>query len=208
MSEGESVFLRALGAEAQRLRPEVREYVAGPPAGTTLGRGRGVFVVAGSPYRKLAGMLRLVAGPDVALSDYERDVPFEIANRPVDDGGRCRLDAERIFGFRRGAQRFVDTLQMGMPEGTLVNTPGVDGRLQLLLECSVTDDGDFKMRSRGARIRVGSGFIHLPRLLSVQAEVVDGWDAVRQRRTVAVTVRNPLLGVVLRYEGWFDYQYE
>ena len=208
MSERDSVFLRALGDEAARLRPEVREYVAGPPEGRSLGRGRGVFEVAGSPYRKLAGLLRVVAGRDAALTSFERDVPFEIINRPVVSAGRLKLAAERRFDFSGGPQRFTDTLQVGVPAGTLVNIPGGSGRLEVLLACSVTAAGELRMRSVAARMRVGSRRVRLPRLFSVQAEVVDGWDAERARRTIDLTVRNPLLGTVLRYHGWFDYDYE
>ena len=205
----DSVFLRALGAEAGRLRPEVREYVAGPPRGYRIGRGRGVFEVAGSPYRAFAGLLRLVCGPEVALTRYEREVPFEIVNRPdLSDAGIPMLHAERDFLFAGGAQRFVDVLLVGALPGTLVNIPGSRGRLELLLECSATAEGSLRLRSRAARIRIGRRRIRLPRMLSVQVEAVDGWDAGNHRRTIDASVRHPVLGTVLRYRGWFQYDYE
>ena len=208
MTGGDSVFLRALGDEAQHLHPRVREYVAGPPEGTGVGRGRGVFPVDGSPYRRLTGLLRIAIGPGVALTRFERDVPFEITNLPGLRGGQPVLRAERVFRFRGGEQRFEDILQVGAPPGTLVNVLGAKGRLELLLECSVTPAGSLRLRSRAARIRVGVRRIRLPRLLSVDAEAVDGWDDAGERRTIDVVVRNPVLGVVMRYHGWFQYEYE
>lgn len=207
MTDRDSVFLRALGDAASRLRPEVHEYVAGPPAGSRSGVGRGVFEIAGSPYRRIAGLLRIVSGPDVALDAYERDVPFEIVNRLAADGSRPRLDAERSFRFRRGPRRFVDTLQVGRIPGTLVNTPGTDGRVELLLDCSVTADGNLMMQSRAARVRIGRRRIRLPKLVSVKVTVIDGWSPEHEHRTVDVSVRNPVLGTVLRYRGWFTYEY-
>lgn len=205
----DSVFLRALGADADRLSPEVRAYVAGPPPGYRLGRGRGVFEVAGSPYRALAGVLRLVCGPHVALTRYEREVPFEIVNRPESsDAGMPVLHAERDFRFTRGTQRFVDVLSVGRAPGTLVNIPGSRGRLELLLECSASPEGNLRLRSRAARIRIGGRRIRLPRFLSVEVEAIDGWDAEGQRRTIDASVRHPVLGTVLRYRGWFQYGYE
>lgn len=81
------------------------------------------------------------------------------------------------------------------------------GRVELLLECSATPEGNLRLRSRAARIRLGARRVRLPRLLSVEAVAVDGWDAARERRTIDVVVRNPLLGVVMRYDGWFHYEY-
>lgn len=205
MTGRDSVFLRALGAEADRLDPEVREYVVGPPQGFGAGRGRGVFELAGSPYRWLAWPAALICGPRVILTRYERDVPFEIVNRPDGPGS---LRAEREFGFRGGAQLFSDVLRVGVQPGTLVNVLGTRERVELLLECSATEQGSLRLRARAARLRIGRRRFRLPRLLSVQVEAIDGWDAASGHRTVEVVVRNPLLGVVLRYRGWFDYEYE
>ena len=207
MIERDSVFLRALGDEARLLRPEVLEYIAGPPETYHAGFGRGVFEVAGSPYRRLAGLLRALSGPAVVLSAYERDVPFEIINRPTSTGNRLELKAERRFEFRRGEQRFADILRVGFVSGTLVNTLGSDGRIELLLDCAVTPDGDFQLTSRAARIRVGSRKFRLPKLFGVNVQVVDGWDVENVRHTISVLVRNPVVGTVLRYRGWFTYEY-
>lgn len=208
MSTRDSVFLRALGPEAERLSPEVREYVAGPPEGRTAGRGRGVFAVAGSPLRRLGGLLAIVTGPGVMLTRYEREVPFEIVNLPTTENGVPVLHAERDFRFRGGTQRFVDVLYVGATAGTLVNVPGTRGRVELLLECAVTPGGGLRLRSRAARIRLGARRFRLPAILAVQVEAVDDWDAARGRRTIDAVVRHPLLGTVLRYRGWFDYEYE
>lgn len=203
----DSVFVRVLGDTAERLRPEVLEYVSGPPDGMRAGVGRGVFAVAGSPYRRAAALFRVLTGPDVMLNTFERDVSFTIVNRPVVAGTRVRLEAARSFAFRRGQQRFVDVLEVGAQPGTVVNTLGRAGRVEVLLECTVTPDGGLRMRSRAARVRVGSRVIRLPKWCSVVAESVDGWDALSQQHTISVVVRNPLLGTLVRYRGSFGYAY-
>lgn len=202
-----SVFLQALGDEARLLRPEVREYAAGPPDGFRTGHGRGIFEIAGSRYRRFASLLRVFSGPGVMLSAYERDVPFQIVNRPTRESSRPGLEAERCFEFRRGRQRFVDVLRVGLLPGTLVNTMGRDGRIDVLLKCSVTPDGSLRLRSRAARIRIGPKKFTLPRIFSVKAEAIEGWDAKSERHTISVHVRNPLVGTVLRYRGSFKYEY-
>ncbi|WBL19559.1 DUF4166 domain-containing protein [Citricoccus sp. NR2] len=207
MTTRDSVFLRVLGDQARGLHPQLRDYVAGPPPGFRTGEGRGVFEIAGSPYRRLAGLLRLVAGADAVLSADERDVPFTIINRPVADAGTMALEAVRTFFFRRGRQRFADVLEVGRIPGTLVNTPGGTGRIEVLLTCSVTSEGHLRLRSTATRLRVGGRTLRLPRLFGVDVESIDGWDETHQRQTISVHARNPLLGTVLRYRGWFTAAY-
>ena len=154
-----------------------------------------------------ASLLRVFSGPGVMLSAYERDVPFQIVNRPTRESSRPGLEAERCFEFRCGRQRFVDVLRVGLLPGTLVNTLGRDGRIDVLLKCSVTPDGSLRLRSRAARIRIGPKKFTLPRLFSVKVEAIEGWDAKSERHTISVHVRNPLVGTVLRYRGSFKYEH-
>ncbi|MBK0418520.1 DUF4166 domain-containing protein [Leucobacter sp. CSA1] len=214
MNARESVFTRVLGEEeVRRLRPEVFEYVAGPPRGdddrgSHHGVGEGVFEIAGSPYRRLVALLRPFTGPDLLVSRYERNVPFTVVNRPLRlADGSLALAAERIFRFRSGEQRFVDVLYGGGPAGALRNVLGARGRIELELVCAVTAEGHLRMESRGTRLRVGRRSVRLPRLLSVLAEVEDGYDAARGVRTISAAVRNPVLGTVVEYRGSFTYAY-
>lgn len=198
-----SVFLTALGADAQKLSPQVREYVSGPPEGIDFGEGHGVFDVAGSPLGRLMLLLRPVVGPGLLVTRWEREVPFEIVNRPR----RTTLAATRTFAFRSGRQRFVDLLRPGAIPGTVVDVLGERGRIEVLLDCSVTPEGDLRLRSRACRLCFGRVVVRLPALLGVDIDVVDGYDSERDRRTIVAEVRNPIVGIVMAYRGWFRYEY-
>jgi len=89
----------------------------------------------------------------------------------------------------------------------LLNHLGSRPRLTIVLTCSVSDRGHLLLTSRSAHVRIGRRRIRLPRLLGVTARVEDGYDAERERRTIDVDVRNPLVGSVMRYRGWFQYRY-
>ncbi|MBP6683868.1 MAG: DUF4166 domain-containing protein [Leucobacter sp.] len=204
---GGSVFLAALGQEATRLHPEVRRYAEG--AGVVGGAVRvvGEFEVAGSRLGKLNLLARPVVGPNLFVTAHERNVPFTVVNS-VDweaDAG-LGLHATRVFQFASGEQRFVDVLLAGEAHGTLLNRLGSAKRVELELRCSVTESGHLKLVSERTWLRLGPVRLRLPALLSVRAEVVDGYDDEAQRNIVSATVRSPLLGTVLEYRGFFRHE--
>jgi len=209
MSTRRSVFLAALGPAAAQLRAEVLEYVAGPPEGHDRGEGRGVFNVAGSPWGPLMLLLRPFVGPGLLVTRQERDVPFDVVNRPVGAGDAATpsLAATRTFHFRSRSETFVDLLLPGAAPGTVVDVLGRHRRIEILLECAATSEGNLRLRSRACRIRIGGVRVRLPRLLGVSVEVEDGYDPDLERRTIAAEVRNPIFGTVMAYRGWFRYSY-
>ncbi|MBL3681574.1 DUF4166 domain-containing protein [Leucobacter aridicollis] len=214
---GGSVFLRALGREASRLHPEVYRYVSGSGVVGQAVDLEGVFDVAGSRLRRLNLLARPIVGPGLLVTAFERDVPFRVANRPglesvrgraVGAGARAGrqelgLHAERTFEFRSGGQSFVDVLLVGDAPGTLRNLLGECRRVELELRCTVTDRGRLRLESGRAWLRFGRLRVRLPRLLSVQAVVEDGFDEATGRNTVDARVGSPILGTVLEYRGSF-----
>ena len=203
-----SVFLRALGVEADRLRPEVARYVAGPPEPGLVGIGAGVFVVASSRYGRWNLLARLVVGPEVLVTARERDVPFEVVNRPaIGPGGDPELRAERFFLFSTGTQGFSDVLRVTGEEGILRNLLGAARRLELRLRCDVTEAGHLRLRSERSWLRLRRFRIPLPSILTVGVDLEDGYDPVTERQTISAIVRNPILGTVLEYRGTFTYRY-
>lgn len=204
---GGSVFLEALGADAARLHPEVRRYVAG--AGVVGGAVAvdGVFEVAGSRFGKLNLLARPLVGPNLFVTAFERNVPFTVVNTVSwEAGAGLGLAAERVFEFGSGRQRFVDVLLPGDRPGTLRNRLGTARRVELELRVSVTEAGHLRLVSERAWLRLGRVRLRLPALLSVRADVVDGYDDAARRNIVSARVRSPLLGTVLEYRGSFRHR--
>ena len=199
-----SVFLQALGAHAARLHPRVRRYVEGP--GDGVATGDGVFTVAGSRHRWLMLLLRIIVGPDLLVSRYERNVPFTVQNRGgTTANGGPELHARRSFYFRKGTQDFVDVLMPGSSSGSLRNLLGRARRLELELRCEATAHGSLRLTEGRAWFRVGPVRLRLPRFLSVQLDVEDGFNETLGRHTIDARVRSPLIGTVLEYRGTFAY---
>ena len=197
------VFLAALGEDAHRLHPEI---LAALRATDTQRVAHGVFEVAGSRFRRLGALAWPVVGPDAVVTRFERDVPFVVRTRSgTDAAGRAILDTTREFRFRGGVQRIRDRLTVSVRPGLVRNLLGVAGRVELIEECIVSEHGSLRMRTRRAAIRVAGRRIALPRLFRVDVRVEDGWDAAACRRTITLRARNPILGTVLEYRGWYRF---
>lgn len=201
-----SVFFAALGPAADGLRPECRDYAAGPVDRVV---GAGVFEVVGSRFGRLGLLMRPFVGPRLLMTAHGYDVPFRVENRLVETAdGAVELHATRTVHFARGDQEFVDLLRGGDEPGTLTNVLGDARRVELRLRVSVTDEGYLRLRSERAWLRLAGLRIPLPRVLSVRVEVTDGFDTATGRQTVAARAANPLLGTVLEYRGSFVWRRE
>lgn len=203
-----SVFLAALGEGANNLHPAVRRYVAGPSTQGLIGVGEGRFEIAGSRLGRLNHLLRPFVGARLLVTRYERDVPFTVVNRPTASPDGQELHAERSFRFRSGTQTFVDVLAHAPAPNTLQNLLGASRRIELELRCWVSGEGHLRLSSRRVWIRACGVRIRLPPMLSVRAEVEDGYDESTERQTVSVTVMSPVMGTVLEYRGTFTYRFE
>lgn len=200
-----SVLLAALGDDADRLRPECRDYAAGPGDGVVVGEG--VFAAAGSRFGRLWLLARPFVGPRLLVTAFGRDVPFRVVNRVFDGpDGVVELHARRTFRFARGDQVFVDLLRAGDSPGTLLNLLGDARRIELVLRVGVTADGRLSLRSERARLRLGRLRIPLPRPLSLRVGVTDGFDEASGWQTVRARAANPLIGTVLEYRGSFRWR--
>lgn len=194
-------LLQALGADAERLHPEIRAQLSTPVRRQAA---HGVFEVAGSRFGRLTALGVPLIGADAVVTGFERDVPFSIVTTAtVDSLGRAMLDTTRSFRFRRGAQRICDRLTVSTRPGLVRNLLGRAGRIELIEECGVSDRGFLQMRTRRAAVRVLGRRIALRGPLRIDVLVEDGWDAGSRRRTIEMRARNPVVGTIVEYRGWY-----
>ncbi len=201
MTERGAVFLRALGAEAERLHPEILAQLRAPEGE---GEAVGEFAVAGSRWRGAGFLARPVVGPRMLVTGFGRDVPFRLRTATVRlDDGRQVLHTTREFRFRGGTQVLEDRLMASVRPGLVRNLLGARGRVELIEECSVSPEGFLRMRTRRVALRILGRRFALPGFLAVHVLLEDGWDERRGRRTIDMRATNPLLGTVLEYRGWY-----
>lgn len=195
----ESVYQRVLGDHFEALHPELRAYFSLPPA-DSVGRGSGVFEVAGSRLRWLAPVFSFLAWRRILFPEYGRGVPFTVTNIPGPGDG---LSARREFHFPSRDRIMQDT--MHVVDGRLHDFLGRRGGLEVRLTLAVIDGG-LRMESDGVWLHLGALRLPLPALLAARVALDESWVAGSQR--VDVRMRHPLFGEIFRYAGTFTYHYE
>ena len=194
-----SVYQRVLGPRFAELSPELRAYFARPPEGA-VGRGAGVYEVAGSRVRWLRPALAFLAWRRILFPEYATGVPFTITNIPGPGDG---LSARREFHFPGRERVMQDT--MHVIDGRLHDFLGRRGGLEVRFDLDIVD-GSLRMTSDRAWLHLLGLRLPLPALLSARVALTEAWDGDVQR--VDVRMRHPLLGEVFVYSGTFGYRYE
>jgi hypothetical protein len=193
-----SVYQRALGEQYALLDPHLQTYFGPVPHGS-VGRGSGVYTVAGSRYRLLRPALAFLAWRRILFPELGINVPFTVINTPSSDG---RLSAVRTFDFPRRTRVMEDTMTVinGQLHDRLGKRRGLEVALHLVVE-----SGGLRMTSTRLALHVGRVRIPLPRVATMTLdERTDPTISGRQRVDVRITA--PLLGEVFRYTGTFTYE--
>jgi hypothetical protein len=188
-----SVYERVLGPRLAELDPRLRAYFGEIPAGA-VGRGSGVYEVAGSRHRWLRPVFAWLATREVLFPEYGHGIPFTVENR----GDRT---ARRTFAFPRRTRVMTDA--MGVVDGTLRDRLGRRGGLEVELLLEVRDGG-LRMRSRRQWLHLRRVRMRMPGLVGVELTETAG-DGVQH---VDVRVNAPMLGELFRYTGTFRYALE
>jgi hypothetical protein len=191
----DSVYEQVLGSEIDQLLPELRRYFSG---GHGVGVGRGVFDVAGCRLFILRPLLSILGRHRILFPEFGHDVPFEIINRPTEDGG---LDALRTFHLPGKDRPLEDTMRVvdGRLHDFMGNKRGFEVRMALTIS-----DGFLRMRSDRQWLRVLGRRVRIPQLATVT--VAESWAGENQH--VDVRLHSPLLGDWFRYAGVFTYTYK
>ncbi|MFG6476626.1 DUF4166 domain-containing protein [Microbacterium sp. P06] len=188
--DARSVYQRVLGERFTQLDPQLRTYFGALPPGA-VGRGEGVYAVAGSRHRWLWPVLAVLAWRRVLFPELGTDVPFTVQNTAGADG---TLSAVRTFSFPRVERRMEDTMRV--VDGRFVDGLGRRRGLVVEMELSV-EAGSVKMRSRRVWVRIAGRHLPLGRLARVTLhERADAAEPGRQHVDVRISL--PLLGEVFR----------
>lgn len=185
-----SVYERVLGSRIAELDPGLRAYVGEIPAGS-VGRGSGVYELAGSRHRWLAPLLAYLAWRRVLFPEYGRSVPFTVEN----SGDRTAI---RRFEFPGRTREMIDA--MCVVDGALHDRLGRRGGLEVELILDVVS-GALHMRSRRQWLRLARLRLPLPPIVRVTLTEQTSGDGQR----VDVRMTAPVLGEVFRYAGTFSY---
>ncbi|WP_066294433.1 DUF4166 domain-containing protein [Arthrobacter sp. B6] len=206
------IYRQALGADFDRLQPELQDYFSLVPGSGQYGIGEGVFDVVGCRQRWLRPLLKLTSGEEAFFPEYGERIPFRIENHAHEDPfGRSSLTARREIRFPGRTRIFQDTTSVAERSGVpgLVDYVGRFRRLVTDLNLSVTESGRLRGVSDASRLFLGRLRIPLPPALDARAYAEQWWDPAggeHGKHRIQVKVIQPQIGLVLVYAGSFDYR--
>lgn len=203
------VFRRALGADFERLHPQLqRRFGVGVEAGYGC-IGRGVMrEIRRGPWWTLP-FLRFGALRNIMFPESGRDVPFQIDNYPYIDGyGRETVTFVRTMHVARARRRRFDaTMIYSDVQRRVIDYLGTHQHLAVDLDLMVTDDGALHLTSGAQRFYEGPIAFRFPMLLSGRADLTERYDDERECFVIDLEVRNRLFGRLFGYRGEFTCEY-
>lgn len=147
-------------------------------------------------------VLWLLSKDDFLFPCREEDISYTVESHAFED----RRGFEAMYIERRfrtsPRRRFVDTLYWSPERGSVVDFYGCSGRIAAELKFE-EDDGELAITLGKQWLRVGGRYVPLPPPFRVSATLRDGFDEESDRYRVEAHVRNPLIGELYVYSGWF-----
>lgn len=203
-----SIFQRAMGAEFDRLHPNIqRRFGVGLDGGEAC-IGRGVMDRIWHGRGWVRPFLALGASRNILVPRTGHNVPFVIENVPyVDSFGRETVTFVRTFTFAGGTERFDATMVHSAERNCIVDYLGTHQHLASDLHFSADDAGAVVIRSGQHRFREGRAAVAVPPLFGADAVVRESYDDAAGCYRIQVNVTNRRLGPIVGYEGTFQAEY-
>jgi Domain of unknown function (DUF4166) len=200
-----SIFQRALGAEFERLHPQLRRRFGFSSADGVAVAGFGVMERVWRGPAFTLPFLYLGARRNMLFPEQGRDVAFVIENYAyLDRYGRETVTFVRTFELPGGRRRRFDATMVYDPaRGRVVDYLGTHQHLAVDLELSVDRRGGLCIRSGEQRFREGRLDFRFPLALSGRADVYEWYDDERERFGIRVRVSNRWFGPLFGYRGTF-----
>ncbi|GAA1710304.1 DUF4166 domain-containing protein [Fodinicola feengrottensis] len=200
-----SIFQRALGADFDRLHPQLRRRFGFSSGQACVGTGVMDKIWSGGGFTK--PFLALGAKRHILLPATGQDVPFTIQNYAYRDSyGRETLTFVRTFDFDQ-PRRWDATMVYSPRRGTIVDYLGTHQHVAVDLRASVDDAGGLIIRSGAQRWHQGPLTLGIPLLVSGIATVRESFDDDLGRFRISVTVANRRFGPLFGYHGTFAATY-
>lgn len=200
-----SIFRRAMGAEFDRLHPQLRRrFAVGLDSGEAC-IGRGTMDRVWHARGWVRPFLTLGASRHILLPRAGRDVPFLIENVPYADSfGRETVTFVRTFAFDGGSERFDATMVFSPERGCIVDYLGTHQHLATDLHFAADPTGALVIRSGEHRFREGGANLRVPALISGDAVVRESYDDEAGCFRIHVSVANRRFGPLFGYAGSFS----
>ncbi|WP_424768930.1 DUF4166 domain-containing protein [Paenibacillus sp. sgz302251] len=199
-----SIYEQVLGEDFKKLHTRIQQRFGFSSRDRSASIGHGVMKRIW--YNKLVAIpLYIGAFRHIMFPQGGHDIPFSIENFAyVDRYGRETVTWIRKFKFMRRVRHFDATMIYSGERGLIVDYLGNKQHLAVDLNISAASNGGICIRSGEQRFYEKQLQFRFPRLFTGCAEVNEWYDDAEACYKVTVDVRNPVLGLIFRYEGSFQ----
>lgn len=203
-----SIFRTAMGADFDRLHPELRRRFSVGLAGGEACTGHGVMERIWHGRGFVKPFLALGGTRNILVPRAGRNVPFMIENVPyADTFGRETVSFVRTFDLPGRPRRFDAQMVLSPKGDRVLDYLGTHQHLASDLHLSAEPDGSLLIRSGKHRFREGPVDVRVPELIGADAEVRESYDDSTGRFRIRVRVENRRFGPLFGYEGTFRATY-
>lgn len=203
-----SIFRTVMGADFERLHPELqRRFSVGLSSGEAC-TGRGVMDRIWHGRGFVKPFLALGTTRNILVPRTGRHVPFTIENVPYADGfGRETVTFVRTFDLPGRSRRFDAQMVLSPKGDRVLDYLGTHQHLASDLFFRAEPDGSLLIRSGEHRFREGPVDVRVPELVGGEAEVRESFDDATGRFRIQVRVVNRHFGPLFGYSGSFRATY-
>ena len=199
-----SIYQRALGADFERLHPQIQRRFGFSSEDGIASVGTGVMDRLWHGRLYTLPFLYVGAWRSIMLPEHGANVPFTIENYAYCDGfGRETVTWIRTFETRR-PRRFDAYMIYSSARRRIVDYLGTHQHLAVDIALRVDADGSLRLRSGPQRFYEGPLAFRFPMLFSGYADVREWYDDASERFGIEVCVANRYWGPLFGYRGWFD----
>ena len=204
---GQSIYQRALGADFERLHPQIQRRFGFSSRDGLASVGRGVMdeVWHGRPYT--LPFLYVGTWRRIMFPEYGRNVPFTIENYAyLDPLGRETVTWLRTFRTSR-VRRFDAYMIYSEQRGRIVDYLGSHQHLAVDIDLAVDEQGGLHLRSSEQRFYEGRIAFRFPLFFSGVADVHEWYDDQTHLFRIDVRVSNSRWGPLFGYRGHFEVEW-
>jgi hypothetical protein len=199
-----SIFQRALGADFDRLHPEIQARFGFSSTDGIASIGTGVM----DRIWRRPGFTRpfLVLGTRrrIMFPEQGSDIPFTIENWAYLDGlGRETVTFNRTFELPKRTRRFDATMIYSEQRGTVVDYLGTHQHLAADVSLRATDGGALELTTGQQRFYERAVGFRFPMLFSGKGTVREWFDDHDGRHHIDVNIANDHFGKLFGYTGSF-----
>jgi hypothetical protein len=200
---GQSIYERALGAEFQRLHPQMQRRFGLSADGGVASIGTGVMEDLWHGAAYTLPFLYVGTWRSIMFPERGCNVPFTIENYAYRDLlGRETVSWVRTFETTK-RRRFDAYMVWGEQRGRIVDYLGTHQHLAVDLDVSVAENGGLRLRSGEQRFYEGVVGFRFPMFFSGVADVCEWFDDEAGCFRIRVHVENKRWGPLFGYTGSF-----